>query len=549
MESTNPGLGAALIAGRYRLHPQLDGTAGTSRWRATDEPTGRVVAVRRIALSGLPAAEAASLRDRVLRDARAAGHHPNLVVVFDVVVEAGELWVVQEYLPAPTLADVLAGRGPLPAGEVAAIGTQVASGLAAAHAAGVVHGNVGPADVVLAWPAAKLDGFGTAPPGADRGGDVHALGVVLDRAVDRREAGPLVWPLMSLMAPDPRARPTAAQAEAVLRDVALARPAGGRSGRRVAFGLVAALAAAALVAAAVTIAPGSAGPQAATPGPDAGSAQVALSLGDPRTADPCSLVDEPALRRHGTIDIEPHIGPLASCWAYVAVRPQTEVRLTVELSSTAYTPEGTVGVREKRGPLRLVRYAFNGGYCTRNIYLPDSGAVVVSVDTSDDVDEQTVCAVADTGVDSVVERLLGAGVSRRATPNASTVLVNRDACRLLTAGDLAAVAGSAPSPVAGPGNWSCRWSASNGSDVVVSFIRQYDGMATGETPVDIGGRPSRLYRFPTADECGVTVPQQRFDGLVEGVWVVVYDPRPGADTCGAATATATAVAAKLPPPS
>jgi hypothetical protein len=47
----------------------------------------------------------------------------------------------------------------------------------------------------------------------------------------------------------------------------------------------------------------------------------------------------------------------------------------------------------------------------------------------------------------------------------------------------------------------------------------------------------------------VTFPQQRFESHLETVSVYVYDPRVGADTCGAVTAIATAIAAKLPAPS
>jgi serine/threonine protein kinase len=108
VESANRERGGVLIAGRYRLHEQVDGGGRSQVWRATDELQGRIVAVKRVALFGLPAAEAASVRDRVLRESGAAAsrYHPNVVAIFDVVVEGGELWVIQEYLPARTLADI-----------------------------------------------------------------------------------------------------------------------------------------------------------------------------------------------------------------------------------------------------------------------------------------------------------------------------------------------------------------------------------------------------------------------------------------------------------
>jgi hypothetical protein len=555
VESADLERGAALIGGRYRLHEHLDRPDRSSVWRATDELHGRVVAVRRTPLFGRPAAEAAALGERILRDSDAAGsgYHPGVVAVLDVVVEAGELWVVQEYLPGRTLAAVLADRGALPAGEVAAIGAQVASALAAAHAAGVVHGAVGPASILLAWPVAKLDGFGTAPPGADRNGDVHDLGAALDRAVDRRAAGPLMWPLMSLMAPDPGARPTAAQAEVVLRDVAaaLAKPAGGRSGRRWAvLGLVVGLVAAAVVGGAITLAAAHSDAPVTVPvtapAPSTGSAPVTLAIGDPRTADPCALIDERALRRHGTTDVEPYTGGMASCWAFVAVRPQTHVPLSVELTSAAFSPEPPGGVADERGPLTLVRYPFDRSYCARRIHLPDAGVVLVTADSSTGVDERTVCAIADTGANAALDRLLEAGVTARPTPIGPTVLAGQDACRLLTAADLGP-AGIAPTHVPGLADWGCRWGDSDDPNVVVSFTRRDDDPATGEEPIDIGGRSSLLDRGSTAAECAVTVPQQQIGVRLEAVWVSVYDPRAGADTCAAATAIATAVVAKLPP--
>lgn len=547
-----------LVAGRYRLHEQVGGGGRSPVWRAKDELNGRLVAVKRVALAGRAAAGPESARDRILREARAAGsgYHPNVVAIFDVVVEQGELWVVQEYLPARTLAGVLADRGPLPAREVAAIGAQVASALAAAHAAGVVHRNVDPGNIVLAWPVVKLDGFADGAPeattAADPRGDVRALGAALHAAVGAAQAGPLTWPLMSLLAADPAARPTAVQAEAMLRDAAagLAPPVPIGGGRRgLALGLVIALVAAVIVSGVVVLAPRPNGATVPAPTPERISAPVAPAIGDPRMADPCALVDESALRRHGTTDVEPYAGALTSCWAYVAVRPEAEVVLSVDLMPLSFSPERPGGAREERGPLTLVSYTFDGYYCTRRVHLPDSNVVLVVADSSDGVDAGTVCAVADTGANAVVDRLLGAGLTRRPTRVDRTVLGGLDACGLITVGDLRSAPGVAPTPVPGLANWSCRWGEWAGPNVTVTFSRRADGFAEGETPVDIAGRPGALYRAPSDGGCHVTFPQQRFAGYTESVWVYAYDQRSGADTCAPATAIAVAVAAKLPPPS
>jgi hypothetical protein len=549
-----------LIGGRYRLHEQLGADDRSPVWRAADEAQGRIVAVRRVAVFGT-LAEATSVRDRILREARAVGFgHPHIVPIFDAVVEAGELWVIKEYVPARTLAGVLAERGPLPAGEVAAIGAQLASALAAAHAAGVVHRAVNPGNILVAWPFVRLDDFAVTPseatPVVDRRNDVHALGGALYAAIGGHrgasQAGPLMWVLAGLTAPDPAARPTAAQAEAVLRDVA------GRAGstarrsrrRRLALGLVIGLMAG-VVATGAVLAVRPADDADRTPAISAAPSSVPTvpAIGDPRTADPCSLVDEPALRQHGLTDVEPYVGPMTSCWAYVAVRQAAEVVVSLELMPAAFTPEQPGGARDEYGPLTVVSYAFDGSYCTRRINLPDSNIVLVVADAKRGVEPGTICAVADTAADGAVARLLAGGVTARPIRVDSTVLAGRDACQLLTVGDLRAVPGIAPTPVRGLAGWSCRWGEWAGPSVTVTFWRRDDAPGAEETAIDIAGRPSALYRSPGDGGCSVTFPQQRFEGHVEAVSVYVYDRQAGADTCGAATAIAGAVAAKLPPPS
>ena len=582
MQSAFRERGGVLIAGRYRLHEQL-GADRPHVWRATDELHGRIVAVKRVALFGLPAA---SVRDRILREAGAAAAvpHRNVVTTFAVVMEGGELWVIQEYVAARTLAGILADRGPLPAHEVAAIGAQVASALATAHAAGVVHRNVNPENILVAWPVVKLDDFGIASPTARggplpvvapeilRGGvadwrsDIHALGGALHAAVRGRpphasQAGPLAWPLTCLTAGDPAVRPTAMQAETMLRDVATraVEPAPAKSGhRRLALGLALGLAAAAIVGVAAVAAPGpvdeigrSAAPAAAptTSTPTPPTPRAAPVIGDPRMADPCALVDAPALGRHGPTDVEPYLGSMASCWAYVTVRPDTEVAVSVELVPASYVPEQPGGVREQRGPLTLVRYTFDGSYCSRRIHLPDSSVALVTAESAPDVDPSTVCAVADTGTAAAADRLLAVGVTDRPTRIDATVLGGQNACQLLTAADLQAVSGAVTTPIPGLAGWSCRWGQWTDPNVTLTFWRRDGDLGKDETPIDIAGRPSTSYRSPTDGGCHITFPQQRFDGYTEAVSVYVYEPRVGADTCGAAAAIATAVAAKLPAPS
>jgi serine/threonine protein kinase len=121
-------------------------------WRATDEVLDRVAALKQIRLAGLAPGEGTAARTRLMREARVAAklHRPNVVTIFDVVTdEGGEPWLVVEYAPSRSLAEVLDERGTLPPADAARIGAGIAEGLAVAHAAGIVHRDVKPANVLL----------------------------------------------------------------------------------------------------------------------------------------------------------------------------------------------------------------------------------------------------------------------------------------------------------------------------------------------------------------------------------------------------------------
>jgi serine/threonine protein kinase len=153
--------GTTVLGGRYTLLAVL-GTGGMATvWRARDEVLGRDVAVK--VLNPQHAADAAFV-ERFEGEARhaAAVSHPRLVTVFDCGVESGTPFIVMELAAGRTLRQVLDEAGMLPPGQAVAIAAAVCEGLEAAHAAGLVHRDITPANIVLNGGEVKVLDFGIA---------------------------------------------------------------------------------------------------------------------------------------------------------------------------------------------------------------------------------------------------------------------------------------------------------------------------------------------------------------------------------------------------
>ncbi|MFD9258062.1 serine/threonine-protein kinase [Streptomyces sp. NPDC059538] len=273
--ASGPESAQRLVAGRYRLLSRLgEGGMGTV-WRARDETLHREVAVKEVrAPAGLRAGDITRMYSRLEREAWAAARIPdrNVVTVHDVVMEDDRPWIVMELIRGQSLADLLRAEGPLTPRHAAHIGAEVLSALRAAHAAGVEHRDVKPANVLLAQDGrVVLSDFGIAvvegstaltmtgevvgspeylPPERALGrpsgpeSDLWSLGVMLYAAVEgispfRQDtalstlravvdeeppeptrAGPLAPVIAGLLRKEPAERTPAAEVAVALRDIA-----------------------------------------------------------------------------------------------------------------------------------------------------------------------------------------------------------------------------------------------------------------------------------------------------------------------------------------
>ncbi|WP_324653244.1 serine/threonine-protein kinase [Georgenia sp. H159] len=171
------------LADRYELRRVLGRGGMGEVWAARDVREGRDVAVK--------TASGSAALDRLRREATVAASvdHPGVVGVHGTGRDGATSYLVMDLLPGPDLGRVLGG-GPLPAGEAVRVTAAVADALAATHRAGVIHGDVKPANVVVVGDHVVLIDFGVAATAADDDGQV-TFGTAPFMAPEQVVSGPL----------------------------------------------------------------------------------------------------------------------------------------------------------------------------------------------------------------------------------------------------------------------------------------------------------------------------------------------------------------------
>lgn len=209
-----PGVKVGQTIGHYRIIG-FCGEGGMGEvYRAEDTRLKRSVAlkfIRRDVVAG------PRLRERFIEEARAAAalEHPNICTVHSIEEWDGQLFLVMAFIEGETLKDRIE-RGPLDLAEILAIAAQAATGLDAAHAAGIIHRDIKSANIMVSRDQrALIVDFGLARTPQERGsGTTHALmgtaaymspeqsrGEALDRRTDIWSLGVVMYEMITRQLP------------------------------------------------------------------------------------------------------------------------------------------------------------------------------------------------------------------------------------------------------------------------------------------------------------------------------------------------------------
>jgi hypothetical protein len=572
-------------------------------WRAADlRLSERPVALKR-ALTGGDAAAAAKVRREA--EVLASVNHPHVVTVYDAVEEDGDWWIVMEYVNGRTLAQF----GTVPAEEAARYGAQLAGGLEAVHAKGILHRDIKPANVMVSTEGhAKLADFGiarqvhaeptltgtgavTGTPGYvapevvkgakfTAAADVFSLGATLfhlvegtspfgegnahallwrtaqgDR-VEPKRAGTLGPVLDRLLQTDAKRRIRVAEARVELGKLSGEPTIGVRARRRLRRQWIwAGAAAAALVVLAAAVWPVWEPTDDGDPGNGTPAGAGLDLIGDESTADPCALLDIETLNALGEARLDTDEGHPAKCNA--VIHSETGF-LDIELYFYSSNGEPPQGEATMVGSIGVIRYEGDHDRCGRQIVLPNGDHFITVNARQDTGGESDLCAVADTAVDGALATLSRGAVPRREKELDADSLFRLDACDLLDDEGLERFPGvDAHDPLEGFGGWKCTWYSTT-SDRELQLVLDWDDPMNADDgrQIELAGKVAFVQGDHWGEgSCMVSVIYRQFasaddDGTttIERLQIVVEGDDPQEELCDLAVAMAESAALALPEP-
>jgi eukaryotic-like serine/threonine-protein kinase len=554
-----------LIADRYRLEERVGFGGMGEVWRAYDTKLDWVVALKQARVPEAWRGIAQEGRNTI------RVQHPNVVTLYTVVEHDAQDWLVMEYVPT-SLSDLLQERRTLSPRRAARIGGQLAAALAAINAKGFVHCDVKPGNVLITDDGtAKVIDFGmaravtdTSPalggtPGyrapevaagepATPASDVYSLGATVFAAIEGRPPrgagevhgryGALGSVLARLLSGNPAHRPKVAWAGEML----LAAASGVSLRRRQ---QIAALAVACL-ALLVVLLPVSAGDAVPVDRP-AG----AMAVGNPRTADPCSLLDPHSLSRFGSTSLDTADGNFNRCDVVVdSGRGEVDVRAQFDLASTEGWSSDPIS---RVDGFDVVRLPVEDEDCVRLVRLPGRYMVAIDADVWDG-HPGNLCAMANTATTVALTALAAGPLPRRPTPPHSS-LYWPTACSMLDAKALTATPGvTAASQEPGYASWSCSWQSSV-SDLWVELDFDHNNTLiddSSEQAVRIAGRRAALMPgYEDRETCSVRLVNRQItdnhgDPTLELVYLQVHGSQSMRALCRMGRELAASAAGELP---
>jgi hypothetical protein len=298
--------------------------------------------------------------------------------------------------------------------------------------------------------------------------------------------------------------------------------------------------------------PDTTGTPSSSPSPTTVAPASRTSIGDPRTADPCSLIATGVLNAFGHTVIDHENSEFSACRADMTLSSGATVAYIVDFLSppevVSAAPEATY---EQQGGLTIIREPGAPDVCERRVVFPDGNVVDLQAQLYDQ-GAADLCAIADAGTSFALDTITQQGIGTRTPLDATSTLAGVDACSLLTQSDLTTVhRGEATTAEAEFGHWGCIWRPATANTVRMDYYRGYQLDPASDGPLAVFAGKNGATWYEPGRYCLSQIVQRDFtpsDGIPRSdlVRIFVFGADPEDVLCTYATQLAGTVAPKLP---